>query len=51
MYGHSAPPSTAVGVAGVLPYTGLGLIWIAVIALTILSVGFALLRVIPRREV
>jgi len=58
MYGLTestlAPISPAAAPAalatGALPFTGLNTIWVMVIALTLFSVGMALVRFVPRRE-
>jgi hypothetical protein len=50
MYSDRVLASSAVGAAGVLPFTGLNLVWIAVAAFTLVMAAGALWRLAPRRE-
>jgi hypothetical protein len=44
-----ATAGTAAG-AAMLPVTGLNLVWYAVAAFTLISAGFAMMRLVPRRR-
>lgn len=50
MYGKLSALSGTAGGATALAYTGVDVLWIVLAAFTLVSAGFALLRVLPRRE-
>ena len=50
MYSDRVLASGAASAAGMLPFTGLNLMWVAVAAFTLLMAAGALWRLAPRRE-
>ena len=53
MYAGTTTLATATGAAATLPYTGTGgltLLWTALAGAALIAVGFAIRRVLPKRE-
>lgn len=48
MYGHSSPAVLAGAGAATLPFTGLNLVMMGVVAFVLITAGLALWRVMPR---
>jgi hypothetical protein len=50
MYNHSGVLGAGGAAGAALPFTGINTVWLVLTAFALLSVGTALLRIIPKRE-
>ena len=50
MYNHAGVLGTGAATGAALPFTGLNSMWLVLSAFALLSVGTAILRLVPRRE-
>jgi hypothetical protein len=50
MYNHGGVLGTGAAAGAALPFTGLNTMWLVLSAFALLSVGTAVLRLVPRRE-
>jgi hypothetical protein len=50
MYNHAGVLGTGAGIGAALPFTGLNSMWLVLSAFALLSVGTAIMRLVPRRE-
>ena len=50
MYNHGGVLGAGAATGAILPFTGLNSIWLVLCAFALLSVGTAILRLVPRRQ-
>lgn len=48
--GYHVTAATTVGAAATLPFTGFNLLWVALAGFALISAGFAVRRILPKRQ-